>query len=137
VARHVVAAVGEIPPGGKRKVTVGDRDILVFNLGGEFFALADRCPHQGGSLCEGIISGRVRAPEPGVYVYEGRGEMVRCPWHAWAFDIRTGQSWFDPARVKVRSFATSVTPGAALVEGPYKAESIPVRVEDSYVVVEA
>jgi 3-phenylpropionate/trans-cinnamate dioxygenase ferredoxin subunit len=63
--------------------------------------------------------------------------MVRCPWHSWEFDIRTGQSWFDPRRVRVRQFPAHVEKGAALREGPYKAETFPVRVEDDYVVVEA
>ncbi|MFC7540272.1 hypothetical protein ACFQU2_13435 [Siccirubricoccus deserti] len=43
--------------------------------------------------------------------------MVRCPWHYWEFDIRTGKSWFDPKRVQVRQFKAAVEPGAALVEG--------------------
>jgi nitrite reductase/ring-hydroxylating ferredoxin subunit len=136
-ARHVVAPVGEIPRGGHKLVQAGERRIVVFNLGGEFFALSDRCPHQGGSLCNGIVTGHVSAPEPGVYRYERRGEMIRCPWHSWEFDIRTGKSWFDPRRVGVRQFPAHVEHGAALVEGPYLAETFPARVEDSYVVVEA
>lgn len=134
----VVAPVAEIPPGGRRLVDAGEgRRIVVFNLGGEFFALSDRCPHQGGSLCEGLVSGHVSSPEPGVYHYERRGEMIRCPWHYWEFDIRTGRSWFDPRRVQVRQFPAHVETGAALVEGPYRAETFAVRVEDAYVVVEA
>lgn len=81
MAKHVVAAVAEIPPGGRRLVEVGDRRIVVFNLGGEFFALSNRCPHQGGSLCAGTLTGHVESPEPGVYRYARRGEMIRCPWH--------------------------------------------------------
>ncbi|HEV8638476.1 MAG TPA: Rieske 2Fe-2S domain-containing protein, partial [Chloroflexota bacterium] len=48
--KHVVAAVDEIPPGGRKIVEVAGRSIGVFNLGGEFFALRNRCPHQGGPL---------------------------------------------------------------------------------------
>lgn len=136
--RIVVAPVGEIPPGGRKLVEAGEgRRIVVFNLGGAFFALSDRCPHQGGSLCAGTQSGHVSSPEPGIYAYVRRGEMIRCPWHYWEFDIRTGKSWFDPRRVQVRQFPAHVENGAALVEGPYKAETFPVRVEDDYVVVDA
>ncbi len=137
MARHVVAPVAEIPPGARRKVEAGGKKIAVFNLDGAFFALLDRCPHQGGSLCDGIVTGHVESSGPGDYRYERRGEMVRCPWHAWEFDIRTGKSWFDPRRVKVRSFPAEVASGATLVEGPYVAETFPVSVEDDYVVVEA
>jgi 3-phenylpropionate/trans-cinnamate dioxygenase ferredoxin subunit len=134
--KHVVAAVSEIPPGGRKLVEAAGRAIVVFNLGGEFFALANRCPHRGGSLCHGRLTGLVQSDEPGHYDYSRRGEIIRCPWHAWEFDIRTGKSWCDPARVRARNFAVSVEKGAALVEGPYVAETFQVEVEDDYVVVE-
>ena len=137
MARIVVAPVGEIPAGGRKLVEAEGKRIVVFNLGGEFFALSDRCPHQGGSLCAGLVSGHVESSEPGVYRYARRGEMVRCPWHYWEFDIRTGKSWFDPKRVQVRQFLAQVTSGAALVDGPYVAETFAVRHEGDYVVVQA
>ncbi len=136
--KHVVAAVGEIPPGGRKLVEVGEGlRVVVFNLDGEFFALSDRCPHQGGSLCAGLLSGHVESSAPGEYRYIRRGEMIRCPWHYWEFDIRTGQSRFDPGRVRTRRYETRVESGAALQEGPYRAETFAVRVEDEYVVVDA
>jgi nitrite reductase/ring-hydroxylating ferredoxin subunit len=137
MARHVVAPVDDIPPGGRKLVEVNGRAVVVFNLGGEFFALNNRCPHRGGSLCEGKQTGLVQSSEPGDYQYTRKGEIIRCPWHSWEFDIRTGQSWCDPARVKTRRYEVSVEQGARLVEGPYKAETFPVSVENAYVVVEA
>ena len=62
--------------------------------------------------------------------------MVKCPWHGWEFDIRTGKSWCDPGSVRVRQYTVVVKPGTELVEGRYVAESFPVRVENNYVVVE-
>lgn len=135
--RHVVAAVAEIPPGGRKLVEVAGRKVVVFNLAGEFFALADRCPHQGGSLSAGCITGEVSSSAPGEYRYVRRGEMVRCPWHYWEFDIRTGHSRFDPARVKARRYDARIESGAALRDGPHRAETFAVRVEDDYVVVDA
>ena len=135
--KHVVAAVSEIPPGGRKLVSADGRAIVVFNLAGEFFALSNRCPHRGGSLCDGRITGLVESKEPGEYRYSRRGEIIRCPWHSWEFDIRTGKSWCDPERVRARNYAVSVQPGAKLVEGPYVAETFRVSVENDYVVVEA
>jgi nitrite reductase/ring-hydroxylating ferredoxin subunit len=137
MASHVVAAVDEIPPGQRKLVEVSGRNIVVFNLGGDFFALNNRCPHRGGSLCHGKLTGLVQSSEPGEYRYSRKGEIIRCPWHSWEFDIRTGQSWCDPGRVRARRYEVSVEAGARLVEGPYKAETFPVSVEDDYVVVEA
>ena len=137
MGKHVVAPVGEIPPGARKVVTVAGRTIVVFNVGGEFFALNDRCPHRGGSLSNGKLTGLVESPTPGEYRYSRRGEIVRCPWHAWEFDIRTGRSWCDPQRLRARNYAVSVEPGTTLVEGPYSAETFAVNVENEYVVVEA
>ena len=137
MAGHVVASVDEIPPGTRKLVEVNGRAIVVFNLSGDFFALDNRCPHRGGSLCDGIQTGLVESKVPGEYRYSRPGEMVKCPWHGWEFDIRTGKSWCDPARVRVRQYPVSVKPGTELVEGPHVAETFPVRVENNYVVVEA
>ena len=135
--KHVVAAVSDIPPGGRKLVSADGRAIVVFNLGGEFFALSNRCPHRGGPLCRGYLTGLVLSDEPGEYSYIRRGEIIRCPWHSWEFDIRTGKSWCDPNRIRARQYPVSVEPGTALVEGPYVAETFPVSVENAYVVVEA
>jgi nitrite reductase/ring-hydroxylating ferredoxin subunit len=124
-------------------------------------------PHQGSALSGGILCGLTLSDEPGKYQFSRAGEMLRCPWHNWEFDIRTGKSWFDPRRTKVRAFPAHVEAGAALasdprraqarsgesaaqkdsappsmpmdggaVEGPYQAETFPVKVEADYVVVE-
>ncbi len=94
MARHVVAPVSEIAPGTcKEIVTVAGREIGIFNVKDEFFALiVNRCPHEGAPLCIGPIVGRFTADRPGEYRLERHGEMLRCPWHGWEFDIKTGQS---------------------------------------------
>ena len=137
MAKHVVAPVDDIPPGGRRLVEVNGRAVVVFNLAGEFFALNNRCPHKGGSLCQGVTVSLVESSEPGEYRTSRPGEIIRCPWHSWEFDIRTGKSWCDPDKVKARRFGVSVEKGAKLIEGPYVAETFRVSVEDDYVVVEA
>jgi 3-phenylpropionate/trans-cinnamate dioxygenase ferredoxin subunit len=134
--RHVVARTDEIPVGKNKLVSVKGRDIGVFNVKGEFFALADRCPHQGGPLCRGKIVGLAEAPMPGEYRLSRQGEMVKCPWHGWEFDLRTGQSWCDPTHTYVKQYAVAVEPGTEVLKGPYVAETFPVTVEGEYVIVE-
>ncbi|MCW3475635.1 Rieske (2Fe-2S) protein [Limobrevibacterium gyesilva] len=136
MARHVVATVTEIPPGARKLLTVAGREIGVFNIGGEYFALLNRCPHQGGALCKGPLVGLVTSREPGRFDYSRRGEMLKCPWHGWEYDVRTGQSWCDPDDVKVRLYKVSVEPGEAVARGPFVAETFAVSVEQDYIVVE-
>ena len=133
---HVVAAVSEIPPGGRKLVTVRGRPIAVFNLDGAFFGLLNRCPHQGGALCDGVLTGLVEAAAPGDYKYTRKGEILRCPWHGWEFDVRTGQSYCDPEKISTKAYKVGVEHGQTVVEGPYVAETIPVRVEEDYIVVD-
>ena len=72
----------------------------------------------------------------GDYQIQRHGEFVRCPWHGWEFDMRTGQSYFDPVHTKARSYPVIITPGGELAEGPYVAETFPVTVDESYVLVD-
>jgi 3-phenylpropionate/trans-cinnamate dioxygenase ferredoxin subunit len=148
MARHVVARTSDIPPGGNKVFGIDGRDIVVFHVNGEFFALLNRCPHEGAPLEKAACVARLTSPEPGVYHRDRVGELLRCPWHGWEFDMRNGQSWFDPKRVKVRSFPVAVEkgeklteelaqePGSELAKGPYVAETFAVHIEDSYVIVE-
>ena len=136
MSKHVVATVTELPPGTRKLVTVKGRPIAVFNLGGEFFGLLNRCPHQGGDLCEGLVTAVVTADRPGEYRMSRHGEIIRCPWHGWEFDIRTGQSWCEPDRIQTKQYPVEIAAGTDLVKGPYIAETIPVSVEENYIVVE-
>jgi nitrite reductase/ring-hydroxylating ferredoxin subunit len=134
--RHVVATVDEIAPGTCKIVAVSGREIGVFNVHGEFHALVNRCPHEGAALCLGPILARFTADRPGDYRLTRHGEMLRCPWHGWEFDIKTGQSWCHPESVKARTYPVEVVPGEALAKGPFVAETVAVSVEQQYVVVE-
>ena len=146
MAKYDVATVDEIPPGGRKIVEVGGRSIGVFNLAGEFFALRNNCPHEGGPLCVGPICGFVSSDRPGEYQFSREGEIVRCPWHGWEFDIRTGQSWFDPKKVRVRRYdvtveaadstGTNAKATSGLERGPYVAETYEVSVERQHIIVE-
>ena len=73
---------------------------------------------------------------PGHYRLARHQEFLRCPWHGWEFDIRTGQSWCDPHSTRARQFAVTIESGAELVKGPYVAETFTVSVEEDYLVIE-
>ncbi|MQA09374.1 MAG: Rieske 2Fe-2S domain-containing protein [Pseudonocardiaceae bacterium] len=143
----VVGTAEEIPPGTSKIANIEGRSVGVFNIDGEYFAVRNTCPHASGPLCQGVRSGMVVSKEPGHYEYIRRGEFIRCPWHQWEFDIRTGQSWFDPHKSRVRRYDVRVETGAELLtedaelvragleKGPYVAETYPVTRDGEYVVV--
>jgi nitrite reductase/ring-hydroxylating ferredoxin subunit len=137
--KHVVARVEELPPGERKVVEVAGRSIGVFNVRGEYFALRNRCPHQGGPLCLGKTWGLVTGDLPGQFEFSRKGEILACPWHGWEFDMRTGQSWCDPQKLRVRAYEVTVEQGEMIdgrVKGPYVAETYPVVSDGEYVVVD-
>ena len=85
-----------LPPGKGETVLLNGRRIAVFNVGGEFFALDDDCPHRGGPLGSGWV--------------DADACQVTCPLHGWAFDLKTGAGVTAPAR-PVRSHPVRVVDG--------------------------
>ena len=112
--RHVVCAVSEIGPGERRIFEVAGRSIGVFNVAGRFHALRNGCPHKGGALCQGPITGTVLETDGREFVYGREGEIVRCALHGWEFEIATGRALADPG-VRAHSYAVEVADGQVAV----------------------
>lgn len=93
---------------------VDGRSIGVFNVAGRFYALHNGCPHRGGPLCEGRVCGTVLPTDDYAFRYGREGEILRCAWHGWEFDIRTGQALADPS-VRARSYPVTVEDGAVVM----------------------
>jgi nitrite reductase/ring-hydroxylating ferredoxin subunit len=72
--------------------------------------------------------------KPGEYAWAREGEILRCPWHGWEFDITTGRSVFNPHTTRVRSYEVTVEPAAGFDEDE-RVETYPVSVEDGFVVL--
>ena len=106
--RHVICGVDELKPGARKIVEINGRSIGVFNVHGKYHAIRNACPHQLAPLCKGKITGTALPSEPGEYKWGRDGEILRCPWHAWEFDITTGQSVFNPHRMRVKSYEVHV-----------------------------
>ena len=71
-----VLPASELAPGQCREVLAGETPVALCNLDGRFHALGNRCPHRGGPLGQGALA----------------GNLLLCPWHAWAYDVATGIS---------------------------------------------
>jgi nitrite reductase/ring-hydroxylating ferredoxin subunit len=112
--------VGEFEDGVCRLVVAGGCEIGIRAHGGELFAYENRCLHQGGPVCEGLLVNLVE------HVVDGGGEIVErrfaenevhlvCPWHAYEYDLRTGELVTDRRR-KLRRFDVIVRDGEVLVD---------------------
>ena len=77
---HKVADVAELPEGRVMSAKAGIRTVALSHFDGQYAAMDNKCPHQGGPLGEGSI-------EKGV---DGKC-WIRCPWHGWDFDPLTGK----------------------------------------------
>lgn len=93
--RHVIGPASEIPSGTGKVYTVKGRQLAVFNLGGTFYAIDDECPHEGGCLSEGALT----------------GTTLMCPLHAAEFNVTTGKLLCGPAAENVPTWPTRVVDG--------------------------
>ncbi len=94
MSKFVKAATkSEIADQSVKLLNIEGKRIALFNLGGEFYALDDTCPHASGPLSEGSIE----------------GEDVECPWHGSRFNIKTGEVTAPPADENVARYNVRVT----------------------------
>ncbi|WP_033290649.1 Rieske (2Fe-2S) protein [Amycolatopsis jejuensis] len=106
--------------GGRRIfVSAGEREIGVLAHRGTVMAFENRCLHQGGPVCEGVINGRVEAilGEDRSVLGERFSDSVfhlACPWHGWEYEFPTGKSVTEPGAA-LRVFETVVRDGEVYV----------------------
>jgi 3-phenylpropionate/trans-cinnamate dioxygenase ferredoxin component len=96
-----VCPVEELPPGEVKIVRAGEISVGVYNAGGEFYAIEDRCSHDDGPLAEGD--------------WEPEELVAICPRHGSRFDIRTGKALSLPAYLPVETFPVKVVDGVVKV----------------------
>lgn len=89
----------ECRPGESREIVAGDRIVALFNVDGSFHALDGICPHQGGPLGKGTLTGCI----------------VTCPWHGWQFDVATGKHQTSQTLVHP-SFTVKTEEGGVFVD---------------------
>jgi len=88
----MAARVGDVSPGGMKRVDIGTRRILIANVGGQFFAVDDTCTHEDASLSSGAL----------------RGERVKCPLHGSRFNVRTGEVMEEPATESLATYPVRI-----------------------------
>ena len=97
-----VCPVEELPPGTMKLVDAGGRELGVYNCGGEYFAIEDRCSHDDAPLCEGD--------------WDLDSCVVVCPRHGANFDLRSGRPLTLPAYEPVDTYPVRVVDGVVRVD---------------------
>lgn len=97
-----VAAVNEIPEGGRKSLVLDDRSVLLFRIGNEYYAVEDVCSHDGQPLTEGPL----------------HGCAIECPRHGAKFDVRTGKPLCMPATEPIATYEVKVADGQIFLRGP-------------------
>ena len=93
-----VASISDLKPGENKIVFIEDEEIALFNIGGEFFAISNSCPHRGGPLGEGSLD----------------GDIITCPLHGWRFNVKSGMNEVMP-NVKVQCYQVKIEGNDILV----------------------
>ena len=101
--REVALPLADVPPGTSTTVRAFGTTVAIFNVEGELFAVSNHCPHHGGPLCHGRISGTALPSRPYEYRYGLEGRVLTCPWHGWEFDLESGRTIFDSS-VRVKTY---------------------------------
>ncbi len=85
---HTVCKAAEVVEGEGKTVSLNNKLIAVFRVGGQLYAIDDVCPHMGASLSGGYVENHI----------------VTCPWHAWRFRLTDGV-WADNPRIKIGCYS--------------------------------
>jgi nitrite reductase/ring-hydroxylating ferredoxin subunit len=96
------ASLADVPPGKSKQVTLNNRNLALFNVGGVVHAIDDTCPHRGAPLWEGDLN----------------GAQVTCPWHGAIFDVTTGRHLCPPAQTDVAAFKVQIVGQEIQVDMP-------------------
>lgn len=91
-------AASDLAPGQCIEATVGGTPVAIYNVGGTFYATSNTCLHRGGPLGQGLLEGRA----------------VMCPWHAWSWDVTTGENVAN-GDLKIATYEVKVEGGEVFV----------------------
>ena len=92
-------AAAELAPGCCTEVSIGGKPVALYNVEGTFYATSNTCIHRGGPLGQGALD----------------GTAVLCPWHAWSWDVTTGENTANP-ELKIPTYPVKVEDGQVLVQ---------------------
>lgn len=100
IERFRALDLADLPPGQMAYLDADGLPIALANVAGAIYAFADSCRHEGGPLSAGLLI----------------GDTVTCPWHGWAYSVRTGKSIVPPVGLRLPTYPVVVEDGVIYVE---------------------
>ena len=116
--RFRAGSIGDFPEGSHRVVDLGGRQLGVFHIKGEMYALPNICPHMTGPVCESnIITGSLKSDESTHWKPEWihDGEVIICPWHGLEFHVPSGRC-LSNAHIRMRRYEVTVEGNDVVVQ---------------------
>ena len=112
-----VGAVDDFQVGKLRQVDLAGKDIVIVRRSDDqFYAVTSRCPHQGAPLCLGDVDGTFLPSRPGEFSFGMEGQIIRCPYHGYEYDLETGLPAFNEGvNERLVSYDTVTRDGRVLV----------------------
>lgn len=115
LVRQHLGAAEDFEMGNFRVFELQGRPVGVVRTEQGFFAVRNRCPHQGADICSGLVTGTMEASAPGEFSYSEEKLVVVCPWHRWEFELGTGESYGRVTRKRLVTYEVEVEDGEVYV----------------------
>ena len=116
MTRHLVCRLDEVSGNAMKPVKMGRGTLLLTRLpSGEIKAIASRCPHQGANLEYGCVTGHAYSDRPNELHMDRSGQILRCPWHGFEFDLSSGESVADHGKLRLRRFDVEIENGDVFI----------------------
>lgn len=117
MTEYVIATESEIPEGESKILSVNGLEIGVFKSKGQYYCFRNVCPHEGGPVCRGTVTGTlVQGPETKWKLkWVREGEILYCPWHGSDFEISTGKAMTREG-LRLKTYPVRVEDGQLKIE---------------------
>jgi 3-phenylpropionate/trans-cinnamate dioxygenase ferredoxin subunit len=115
--RFRVCSESDVAPGQTMLVRGARRSVLLCrSADGEYLAVAPKCPHQGADLRYGTFGGAIVDDGVGHYRFDESCLAVRCPWHGWEYDARSGRPLAADNATHIAVYRVTVEDGEVYVD---------------------
>ncbi|MDF2722955.1 MAG: (2Fe-2S)-binding protein [Paenibacillus sp.] len=105
--RYFAAKIADLAAASKTILEINGIEVGLFHVNGQWKAWRNYCPHMAAPVCKGKVCGTTLPSLVYEYDYGREGQILRCPWHGWEFDLNSGRHLVDP-NVRLRNYKVEV-----------------------------